>query len=159
MTIDLVKWWKRKMMRSLTAGKCLPGDTRRSLSRRSGVTGGPKPNSSWPSWERSSDLGTSGGFPTCATKTAGVSGFTVTATPPHPPPTHTVTSPQQESREVKMLSFLQVCSSSHTSCSCLRAGFPCSSSRLPSDSTQTRVESHAGERSARFSKVLFPPFF
>lgn len=62
-------------MKSLTAGQCLlPGGSR---SSQSGVTGGPKPNSSWPSWERSSDLETCGGFPTCATKTAGVSGFTL----------------------------------------------------------------------------------
>lgn len=61
-------------MTSLTAVRyLLPGDSQRSRSGQSGVTGGPKPNSSWPSWERSSDLGTCGGFPTCATKTAGVS--------------------------------------------------------------------------------------
>lgn len=59
----------------------------------------------------------------------------------------------------QMLSFLQVCSSSRTFCSCLRAEFPCSSWRLLSDSTQTRAESPAGERYARFSKVLLCHLF
>lgn len=72
------------MMKSHPAGRCLlPGDSRKSRSSQSGVTGGPKPNSSWPSWERSSDLETCGGFLTCATKTAGVSGFTITTVPDH----------------------------------------------------------------------------
>lgn len=53
-----------------------------------------------------------------------------------------------------MLSFLQVCSSSRTLCSCLRAEFPCSSLRLLWDSTQTRAASPAGERYAHFSKVF-----
>lgn len=85
MTTEFIKWWKRKgwkIMKSLTAGQhLLPGDSQRSRSSQSGVTGGPKPNSSWPSWERSSDLETCGGFPTCATKTAGVSGFTMATVP------------------------------------------------------------------------------
>lgn len=85
-------------MKSLqTAGQfLLQGDIQICLNSQSGATGGPKPNSSWPSWERSSDLETCGGSPTSATKTAGVSGWNYC-------------SPRQENRKTEIISFFCRC--------------------------------------------------
>lgn len=64
--------------------------------------------------------------------------------------------------ERKIPPFLQVCFSSHTSCSYSRAGSPSFSLRLPWDSTLARGELLAGEgfvRSFKVIKINFPKLF
>lgn len=64
--------------------------------------------------------------------------------------------------ERKIPPFLQVCFSSHTSCSYSRAGSPSFSLRLPWDSTLARGELLAGEgfvRSFKVIKINSPKFF